>query len=98
MAQLPRLLHLFCAKTNGRTTGWAADAARKIKVALLAIVPHTLNTGIAELEYDVGSVSVKGDANQKLGWDQLLAHKPLVHGPNDSDCPGRADNQLRRAA
>jgi len=52
----------------------------------------------AELEYDVGSVSVKGDANQKLGWDQLLARKPLVHELPHSDRAGGADNQLRQAA
>jgi 2-furoyl-CoA dehydrogenase large subunit len=81
--------------------GAAAGAARKIKVALLAIAAHTPNTGIAELEYDVASVSVKGDANQKLGWDQLqrqwITQKPLVQRIPDSDCAGVTGNWLRQA-
>jgi len=63
--------------------GAAAGAARKIKDALLAIAAHNLKKGIDELAYRDGSVSVKGNAQQSLSWDQLveIAHRKFHQLP-----------------
>jgi 2-furoyl-CoA dehydrogenase large subunit len=57
--------------------GAAAGAAKKIKAALFAIAAHNLSAGPEALEYVDGNISVKGDAERTLSWEQLveIAHR-----------------------
>ena len=57
--------------------GAAAGAAKKVKVALVAIAAHNLGVPQNAIEYREGACSVKGDAGRSLSWDQLveIAHR-----------------------
>ena len=57
--------------------GAAAGAAKKIKAALLAIAAHNLGVTAGALTYRDGNVSVEGDPQKALSWDQLveIAHR-----------------------
>jgi len=57
--------------------GAAAGAARRIRDNLMAIAAHNLGVAASDLEYRNGDISVAGQPDRLLTWDQLveIAHR-----------------------
>lgn len=57
--------------------GAAAGAARRIRDSLMAIAAHNLGVEASALEYRNGDISVAGQPDRLLTWDQLveIAHR-----------------------
>jgi 2-furoyl-CoA dehydrogenase large subunit len=57
--------------------GAAAGAAQKIKDAMIAIAAHNLGVAVPEVEYNEGTVSVRGVPERRLTWKEIvtIAHR-----------------------
>lgn len=73
--------------------GAAAGAANKIKQQILDIAAHNFQLPVEQLVYDSGDVSVDGDPERKMTWEQLvdIAHRKYHEMPLGSE-PGLQSN------
>ena len=63
--------------------GAAAGAARKIRDTMLEIAAHNLGCSIEAAVYENGDVSVRGQPDKRLTWDEItaIAHRKFHQMP-----------------